>query len=76
VQPAKQVCNLDWNENHKRFSGAVCIPAICDANQFVPRLMTEIFKDSNYVMADDYVQENFCQIKRNFELDFDSFIAL
>ncbi|KAG5669797.1 hypothetical protein PVAND_000090 [Polypedilum vanderplanki] len=76
VKPAKHAFNLDWENLDKSFSGAICIPSICNVKEFVPKLMEKIFANTSHIMATDYEQENLCQIKEKFEFNFDSIFGL
>jgi hypothetical protein len=74
--PSKSPYNLDWFNLEKQFTGAVCIPSICNANELVPKMMEKIFNGTTFVMTDSYNQENFCQVKRKLEFDFGSLLAM
>lgn len=66
VPPDFKLFNYGWKDFKKRFSGAICIPSICDEN-FVPKLMEKIFNGTNFTLANDYDQKDYCQMKKTFE---------
>jgi hypothetical protein len=55
---------LDWKHLDERFGGAICIPATC-SSKIVPALMQQIFNGTDLVIARDYDQEAYCQIREN-----------
>lgn len=75
INPKNQISartfnNFDWQHIDRRFGGAVCIPSICSASETVPQLIKKIFKGTNLVLAEDYQQEDFCQSKVPFAVNF------
>jgi hypothetical protein len=66
VMPKASIYNQGWENLDSRFGGAVCIPSVCNPNDFVPKLMEVVFNGTNYVMSSDYNQDEFCQVKKNF----------
>lgn len=54
--------NYDLKHIDRRFGAAICIPSICKT-EIIPQLMKQIFQDTNFILAEDYNQEDFCQVK-------------
>lgn len=67
VMPRASFFNQDWKNLDTRFGGAVCIPSTCNSNILVPKMMKVILNGTDYVMSDDYIQEDFCQVKKHFK---------
>ena len=49
---------------------------MCSENDFVPRLMKQIFDRTNLVQASDYNQEDFCQMKQEFSINLSGGIGV
>jgi hypothetical protein len=60
----------------QRFGGAICIPSICTEIDFIPRLMKKLFDGTNFIYADDYDQNNFCQVKNSFSVNLSGGVGM
>lgn len=68
--------NHDLKHIERRFGGAICIPSVCSASDFVPRLMKQIFDGTNLVYSSDYNQDEFCQMKQEFSVNLSGGIGV
>lgn len=59
--PKRSVFNYGWKSLDTRFGGAICIPSICVASETVADLMDTIFNGTDYVLATDYNQNDYCK---------------
>ena len=76
VLPSKMLYNTFWENLHKTFGGAVCVPDSCTVED-IRRLMSDIFDGSDYVQVTDYDQNMFCQKSDgNFKMDLLQIILL
>lgn len=52
--------NTGWKHLDKRFGGAICLPQAC-APKTVTKFLKKIFEISDFVIADDYEQADYCK---------------
>lgn len=52
--------NPGWRNLDKRLAGSVCIPASCSSD-VIPMLMRQVFNETDFQLATDYSQNDFCQ---------------
>lgn len=52
--------NFGWENLHKKFGGAICLPASCSP-QMIRNFVQEIFEGTGLVLSDDYNQSDYCK---------------
>ena len=60
VSPNESILNPGWNNLNDRFSGAICVPKSCSADD-VREIMREVFKGSDFEQSSDYDQASYCR---------------
>lgn len=58
--PRLSIFNQGWRHIDRRFGGAICIPASCPP-EIVRALMTGMFDGTNFKLASDYNQSDYCK---------------
>lgn len=66
IGPEKSVFNMEWNELNARLGGAICIPASCPP-ETVEHLVTKLFNGTEFEIAKDYNQKNYCKTLKSNE---------
>lgn len=76
VGPKEFFCTSYFKNCDTRFHGAICIPSICDSNSIVTRIMEIVFNKTDFVLSTDYIQEDMCQLKHNFNVTLSGFFGM
>ena len=74
VEPRKNFINQGWNHLDSRFGGAICLPAVCKPDT-VKTILYFLLNGSDYNVADDYEQANYCKTSQTSEAFSDLTLA-
>jgi hypothetical protein len=66
--------NPRWNHMDERFGGAICLPASCKP-ETVKKILFFLLERSDYKVAEDYEQADYCKTKKTSETLSKSMIA-
>jgi Nose resistant-to-fluoxetine protein, N-terminal domain/Acyltransferase family len=58
--PKESDFNYEWKKLNERFGAAICLPSTCSPD-VVRKLVQRLLSESNYEVALDYDQNNFCK---------------
>jgi hypothetical protein len=70
----KCLMNRGWKDFNKRFGGAICVPAECSAVT-VKRFLQFLLLKTDYKVADDYEQQNFCKTSKTSQATSKSYLT-
>jgi len=73
--PVKSSLNSGWRNIDTRFGAGICLPSSCSP-EIIESLMMNVFKDSDYVYADDYDQADYCKISSSRQENSNSLFIL
>lgn len=57
------------------FGGAVCIPNVCNDN-IVKAIAKKLFNGTSFSIADDYNQDDFCQVQESIDFNYSDYLIM